>query len=542
MNAIVKPRIRVGTDGIIRGQVPAPAAPMPAPARGRATGQYMRGEQSPVFFGWNPVLRDSREDVRSAYWRAAARTVDTLHNSGWIAGIVRKGKASVLGTGLRLALKPDFEAIGWTHEESSKWARTVEKRWEAWAENPLECDASGKWTVHQQADAAMDSYYSHGEWLARMRWISRPQSQTRTKLQLVPAHWLTQESNSVDLYQGIRIDRDGMPVAYRLRLKEPLLDSGTIYEIPARDGARRPVVRHCFEGRVGQMRGISPFAPVLQVLRQYDQLANATGIAANLQALFAATITSAAATPEVLQAFQSSNEQGLGGDFDGLMDARAGWYAETNVDLGGMGRMAHLFPGEKLEFMRSETPNANFEPFARFLLRETAACGGFTAEDLTGDYTGATYSSIKMSTTTNWPIQNWRRAHIAAPFYQTAFECWLEEDIESGLTLFPGGIEGFLALRSAACRSNWRGPPKPVPDEMKFALANQILLGMNATTAEQICADNGMDWEDVFEQLKREKDLRAALGLSDPVLGGGSAPKIEDDGPAKPATPAKENA
>src|SRR4051812_40274030 len=71
------------------------------------TAQYMRGERSPVFFDWFPVLRDQREDVRAAYSRSAARVIDSIQNSGWLAGAVKKSIASTIGTGLRLAAKPD---------------------------------------------------------------------------------------------------------------------------------------------------------------------------------------------------------------------------------------------------------------------------------------------------------------------------------------------------------------------------------------------------------------------------------------------------
>ena len=489
-----------------------------APARAKPGSQYMRGEGAQVFWGWNPILRDAREDVRAAYWRSAARTIDVLHNSGWLAGVVQKGVSSVLGKGLRLALKPDFEAIGWDQKQSSDWARLVERRFEGWASDPLECDASGKFDLSQLASAAVRSHFGPGEWTAWMRWIERSCSTTATKIMLLPAHRMTQESNGVDLFQGVRIDADGLPASYRFRLTQPILETGQIVELRARDSANRTIVKHCFEGDIGQMRGISPFAPVLQVLRQFDQLANATLSTALLQALFAATTTSPAPTQDILAAFETADEQGVGGSLDGYMEARAGWHDKTKIDLGGLGRIAHLFPGEELKFLRSETPNSNYEPFARWLLREIAACGGFTFEDVTGDYTGATYSSIKMATTTNWPIQLRRRKHIAAPLYQTALECWLEEEVEAGRIEFPGGIEHLRKARKAACRAKWLGPAKPIPDEIKFAAANQTLYGLGATTLEQICADMGLSWEDVLEQLARERDKRKELGLPEPAI------------------------
>lgn len=542
MNAPVsKPRVRVragsvGAHGLVHGSTPVRGLP-DRPGR---SAQFMRGEASPVFFDWQPVLRDAREDVRAAYWRSAARTIDMMHNSGWVAGIVRKGCAAIMGTGLRLALKPDFHSLGWDQKTSDEWSRMVERRWSTWSSTPIECDAAGKWSIDQLANAALRSYFGPGEWVAWMRWISRVGAKTKTKVQLIPSHRMVQESNGRDLFQGVRVDPYAMPVSYRFRLPKPIVDSGDIAEIRARDSVGRPIIAHGFEGDVGQMRGISVFAPVLSVLKQFDQLSDTTLAVAMLQTILAATITSSAPTQDVLNAFDSPTDQGVGGTFESYMHERADWHDKTKIDLAGQARIAHLFPGETLDLKRAETPNSNYEPFARFLLRETAACVGFTAEDVTGDYTGATYSSIKMATTTNWPIQQWRRRHILAPFYQAAFECWLEEQIEAGDLPFPGGIEAFQAQRAAACYATWRGPAKPVPDELKAAIAAQVEAALGITTDEHLCAERGEDWEEVYEQRAREASKRKELKLPDPILGGASPPK-DGAGDTAAAGSGKEN-
>ncbi len=504
------------------------------PARGKPGAQYMRGERSTVFGGWHPVLRDAREDVRAAYWRASARTIDSIQNSGWIAGVVRRGKSVILGTGLKLALKPDYGALGWTQKQSAKWARKVERRWETWAGDELECDAAGVWDIHAQAAAALGSYFAAGEWVAEYKWISRPESKSKTKVQLIPAHRLVQNSNGVDLFQGVRVDKNGMPVSYLFRLTQPIVDPGEVLEIKARDSANRPRVVHVFEGDVSQMRGISPFTPALERMREYDQLSGATLASQTLQALFAATITSPSPTNDVLQALQSPEEQAdhagevQPGGIDGYFNAAMSWYEKAKINLGGLARLAHLFPGEKLEFTSPKTPNDTYESQAKFLLREFAMCAGFTNEDVTGDYNGATYSSIRMATTTNWPIQLWRRRHICAPFYQAAFECWLEEEIENGLTPFPGGLAAFLRLRKEATKAEWRGPPKPQADDLKWAAAVEKQRNLGVITDEQICAELGEDWEDVYEQRAREKQRREQLKLVETIVAGSTVADGDD--------------
>ncbi len=480
---------------------------------GGPSASYMRGEASPFFFNWRPALRDASDDVRSGYVAAASRAIDTMQNSGWIAGAVEQSISTMIGPGLRINAKPDTTLLGWDDVSTSEWARLVERRWEAWASSPYECDLTGRMNLAQLTAAAIRQWFATGEIAASLQWRTRPGALSGTKVLLIPSHRLTQESDDLRrLFQGVFLNTDGLPVGYRFSSKDANGFERTT-DLPARDAFGRPSVIHVFDGAASQVRGITPLAPALRVLRQFDQLADATLTAALIQAIFAATVESAAPTEDVLTALQDPGEQGLTPTLDGFFSARAGWYSNTKIDLGTAGKIAHLFPGETLNFNKSETPNATYEAFAKFLLREVARCIGVTFEQLTGDYSGATYSSVRMSGSENWQIVMYRRANIVGRFLQPIYEAWLEEEIEAGRIPFPGGAPGFLALRSAAARCDWRGPAKPQADDLKAAKAHEVWKTLGVMTDEMICAELGQDWEDVYEQRAREKAARELLGI-----------------------------
>jgi lambda family phage portal protein len=509
--------------GRMRGLfAPAPSAPtMPAgrDARPSPTAQYMSGERSPVFFDWFPVLRDQREDVRAAYWRSAARVIDSIQNSGWLAGAVKKSIAATIGTGLQLAAKPDPRCFGGDQDAADDWAHGVESDFECWAKSAVECDAEGTRNLAQLGEAALRSDYAYGEFFGFVPWIRRPVSATRTKIRLVPAHRLTQDGNGVDLFQGVRVDRDGMPVGYRVRLTQPIVDPGEVLELARFGPGGRTRVFHVFSGDVGTFRGISPFTPALRVVRQFDQLADATLTASLIQAIFAATVQSAAPTQDILQALQSDNEQAAvqgvgGGSMADYLGAKTAFYGDSRIDaMGGLGRITHLFPSEELKFNKSESPNNTYEPFSKLLLHEIASAIGVSYSTVTGDYSGATYSSVRMETSVLWPVTMWRREHVAAPLYQVAYECWLEEMIDAGRVEFPGGIEAFTAQRAAASRAEWHGPARPQADDLKHAKALQVYRDEGVMTDEEIYAERGRNWKTGYAQLAREQKLRKKLGL-----------------------------
>jgi lambda family phage portal protein len=503
--------------------------------RPRARASYMRNDMSPYLAAWQPALREAGEDVRQSYVRAAARTIDMVQNSGWIAGAVDQSIAYTVGSGLRLASKPDNVALDWTVDEAASWARDVERRWESWSNRPIECDIEGKSTVGKMQAQAMRSHFCYGEVLATLPYLKRGLgAQYGTKVQMLPPTRLVQDCEPPKMVQGVIRDDVGFPLAYRIKDPPESYRVPGYIDRPARDPWFRTQVIHVFDGQPGQVRGIAPMTPALRVVRQFDQLADATLTAALIQTIFAATIKSPDPTEVAMQAFQEMVEQqistaGTAGTqvpspFESWLTMRQGWYDQTKIDLGRNGKIAHLAPGDELTFNTAQHPSTAYEQFAKFLLREIARCLGLTYEDFTGDYAGATYSSVRMATSAIWMITLYRRVNIVSPFLSPIFEAWLEEDIERGWTPFPGGVDGFIEQRAAAARCHWRGPAKPQADDAKFATAVKTLRELGVVTDEWICAEMGEDWEDIYEQRQREMQKRKELGLPEAAAAKPAAP------------------
>lgn len=522
--AIRKPRVRIGTDGAIR------SISMPPLMRGQTVASYMRRDSNPFFWNWTPQLREVSRDVREAYAAACARAIDTIQNSGWVAGAVDQAVASTIGTGLRLTAKPDADALGWTEDVASQWAQRVERRWEGWAMRGIECDVTGKDSIGKLSAQALRTYFCYGEMLAALPFVKRTFNQYGTKVQMLPPHRLMHRMDDTSRYpmltQGVWRDDLGFPLAYRIEAAADIPAGERNWrDIPARDMWGRAQMVHVFDGFPGQVRGIPPITPALKVVRQYEQQSDATLMASLIQTIFAATIKSPSPTEDVLQAFQDLGEQAAGkpgtgappNAFEAMLAARAGWYDSTQIDLGRHGKVAHLAPGDEFNLHASQHPNDTYEAFVRMLLREIARCLGITFEQLTGDYTGATYSSVRMATSEIWQIVLYRRVHLVAPFLQPIYEAWLEEEINNGWVEFPGGLDGYVAMRGAASRAHWRGPAKPQADDLKFAKAIETLRGLGVITDEWICAELGDDWEDTYLQRQREMERRRELGLPEVV-------------------------
>jgi capsid protein len=178
----------------------------------------------------------------------------------------------------------------------------------------------------------------------------------------------------------------------------------------------------------------------------------------------------------------------------------------------------------------------------RWLMLEICRGAGVTYENGTGDYRGATYSSVRMAGAMEWLTVMRRRDNIVIPFSQCAYETWLEERIGTGRIGFPGGIEAFRAQRGYASHTVWTGPPRPQADDFKTARAFQVRKDMGAITIAEIASDYGQDWDDMMRQQAAENALADELDLPRPWAPTDIMQKPEGEEIAFTAPPAPEPA
>lgn len=513
---------------------------------------YNAGSRTlPQGAGYAPPLRDPNTDIASAWDQVGARATDLMHNMGWVAGGIEQGVANAVGTGLRLNAMPDAEALALDSKGAATWARDVERKFARWAHNAYECDIEGRRTLGQMESAGYKGYYAMGEMVATFPLKARGNGY-QTKIRMVPAFRLARKTlDGERLIQGVRMDADGLPISYVFNVPDPYLGNREV-EITARDSFTRRKVLHAYDGDLGTVRGISPLAPVLIVAKQFDSLQNATLTSAIVQSIFAASLTSEAPTEEAMAgmftpveiAELKSKGQTM---MDGYFQMMAGWYQGNPLNIGMNGRIASLLPSQELKFHTSEAPNSSYKDFAIMLLREMSRCAGMTYESWTGDYAGVTFSSIRMATDEIWRVVTRRRKFVVSPLPQAAFECWLEEAIDRGDVPLKGGIDRFFEYKCAICAAEWKGSPKPVPDEQKQADTHKTYYAMRVISATQIADETGRDIDDVYAELESEQEKRKEHKIEDPILtasapaqptppgdhAGNAAPKPKEGAPAK---------
>ena len=182
---------------------------------------FARYHVSPMFYsgygGGMPLLSNPAHRDRSL---AAAVTSEQIVSNPTLATIIETLTTHTVGTGLRLDSRVCADEIGVTEDEAHGLAETIERRWEQWASNPLECDLTGRFTIYDMAATAFISWLCTGEVIYSIDWAPARDTETGTKVALLEPRQIdliTRTAENGNVFQGIEFDARGRISALWLR-------------------------------------------------------------------------------------------------------------------------------------------------------------------------------------------------------------------------------------------------------------------------------------------------------------------------------------
>jgi lambda family phage portal protein len=509
-------------DSVTAGKRPGGAVPSVRPRAG-----YLRDTKSGIIAARPAYLREHRDEVRRVWDRTAALAMDLIQNSGRLKGACDQIIADTVGSELALNPQPDLTALGYDDAERRDWIAMVKRRWKMWAWNAAECDVRGKLIIPQMADIGIRWWIAYGESLSMLDYFGTATRRrygitSANKVLMVPPTRLVRETREMEgLHQGVWHDTVGRAIAYRIRARETGLDVTRDYQ--ARDGRGRTLVSHVFDPiDATDVRGISLLAPTFRKHLQHETLDDATLQQAILQTLFAVTLTSEQPSADAFEALEALGDlkradgSDLAGDFLNYFSARMDRASESTISVGSDPTVSHLAPGEKLGIETAKIPGGQYLPFSDSLSRDMARAMGISFGGLTMNYEKSTYSSVRMETSSLWPVVERRRERIAAPHYQVPYEAWLEEEIATERIPLKGGHAAFLANRDRIVWALWQGPAKPTADDLKSAKASSERIANGTTSIARECADGGTDSDEIFAERLAEHRRYKDEGMVSP--------------------------
>ncbi|MBP0439913.1 hypothetical protein [Tianweitania sediminis] len=120
------------------------------------------------------------------------------------------------------------------------------------------------------------------------------------------------------------------------------------------------------------------------------------------------------------------------------------------------------------------------------------------------DFSKGSYSAIRAAFMASWKTAATARSWLKTQWLDVVYVLWLEEAVAKGTVDAPG----FYERRGAWTRSKWIFDGKGWLDPVREAQASQLRIASGISTFEQ-----GLDWEEVFEQCAAEQARMRELGL-----------------------------
>ena len=464
-------------------------------------------------YGWSSGFgAASRNPMNRESAVAAAVAAHLLTSNPDLCTLAESLATNAIGEGLTLSSKPDHAALGITPAQARDLSAEIERQFKSWAGNPRECDLAGRFNLHQLAFQGYTSFLVTGELVATLDVRACRDAATKTKVSLLDSNQLDRtKSGNGDgwtTFAGIHMVR-GRIEGYWLRPYIPgqLVPTPLPVYVPIATSWGRPKVLHLFEGKLpGQVRGLSPLVAALTPAHERNTLSEYALAAAMIGTSFAMTVESDLGAMGALAKLEAG---GVGEGFNEFKNERGDWYGKQKIDP-RPGTINHLAPGDKLKFNKSESPNNTYHDFNRSLQRAAAKAAGSSYEDISGDYSQTSFSASRMATELPHRINTRRRTAIAARFYQTVFECWLEEALETGAIKLPAGAPAFWQARCAYSAAKWLGLGRVQPDPKKAAEADILEIANGLATMSDKLAERGLDFDETVVQRKYEREVSTA--------------------------------
>ena len=454
--------------------------------------------------------------VNGSLARMRDRARDQVRNIPWMRRADRSFVANVVGNGIRPIPKggdKDFQTA-------------VKEAWDEWV---MEADADGRLDFYGLQALVVRSVYQSGEALVRK--IYRPTDDYNLlipyQLKVIEADHLdhtynTHLDNGGKVIQGIEFDNQDRIMAYHLWKEHPnemfgIRDAIKRIRVPADE------ILHIFEvERPGQTRGFPKIAS--SILRMMDLMEYED--AELVRKKFAAYLTFFITSP-------ADDERSVLDEQ--LASALAGGEDESrpfDTDL-EPGTGLYLDPGQEVKTAESADVGSTYDPFVKMNLRATAAGSDVMYEQMTGDLTGVSFSSIRWGLNEAQRIwEQFQNQLLIAQFCTPVWRDFMVEAFKVGMF----EAKDFAFNPRPFLKVKWLKPGWPYVNPQQEANADKIAVRSGFVSRTDVAGRRGYDVSEVDQENAADISRANTYGLvydTDPHATSNSGQAQSQD-PAQP--------
>lgn len=434
---------------------------------------------------------------------------DLIRNEALPAGAIDTMVLGVVGQGIVPQSRIDATALGISDEQATAWSRMAERIFNHIANKPT-FDAEGRCNFWAMQRLVYRSRLESGDVLALRRYLPRAGKALGVAVQVIEADRLATPLDKMQnqrIREGVEVDADGFPVAFHCMQQHPgdkpiITDATQFTRIPAFDSKGDPLALLVMSRlRPGQTRGVPHLAPVIEMFKQLSRYSEAEITAAVTSAMLAIFVKSPAPTSPL------GGAATIPGMVGGMQIAPKG----NSITKMQSGMIVDLAPGEEIQVASATRPNTAFESFCDAVLSYVGTALGVPREVLTKSY-NTSYSAARAAVQDAFRKYLVERDDLNSAFNQPVWNWVLDEAVARGMLDAPGYWEDPM-IRDAYQSAVWVGPVMMSLDPLKDANAAEKWLALGIKAKQDVCAEQGTDYDTTLTQRSKEKKAEESAGL-----------------------------
>lgn len=460
--------------------------------------RFKAAKQDFLTAGWGIMNKSADAELKGDLEALRARSRDLSINDPYFKKHLSLIQENVVGSqGIRLQMKvvKDFQKGGKViYDEPAN--RKIEDGWREWGKKGV-CTVDGRLSFRQVQKIVTKTVVKDGEIFIR-KFKGYKGNKFRFALQLIEADYLDVKMNEYHtngnrVIMGVEVDSMNKPVAYHFWTENPadrrFFKKGETKKIrvPADE------VLHIYDSeRSAQTRGYPWAAASMNFSKMLDGYEEAELVAARVGASKMGFII-------------SKDGESYEGDDDGTDEAGK----EITITDADPGTFEQLPEGMSVSTWDPQHPTSAFADFIKAILRRIASGLGVGYNTLANDYENVNYSSLRASNISERDYYKDIQQFIIESFLEQLFPEWLNFAITSGGVSLP--MTKFDKFNNAT----WRARGWMWVDPLKEVKANKEARDEHFKSETMIAAEQGYSIEEIYEDLAREKDLKAKYGLTE---------------------------
>lgn len=414
-----------------------------------------------------------------------ARARDLERNSDILSSVTSAYNRNVIGKGIQLQARTKDEQFN----------NTAEELWKEWCK-AKNCDVTGEQSLYRILRMAVIRKKIDGGILLKKCY---------TKDGIIPFKLQALEVDELDTSQmkakgknnkvvgGIEFNSYNKPVGFWIR--QYSIDGMSINKSEYFDA--KDIIFYWDKKRPSQVREISDFAPTISRIRDTNEFINAVSIKERVAACLAVFIKRMLPTGA---GFGRGSQQN---------DDRKSYEGKTLSP----GMIAELNAGDTIDVVNPGNSGENSAEILKMQQRMIGAGQGLSYEAVSRDMSETNYSSARQGSIEDEGTYADEIELLEEKVLSEIYETFIISCILSGKL----SAKDFWSNKLEYLKHQWVASPKKWIDPVKEANANRIALATGQKTFQDICAENGKDWQEQISDMAKAIEYANGFGIE---LGG----------------------